>query len=538
MTQTFQLFGEGRVMKKSSLAGLILMIGAGVFARGAAEEPPVEKTHLIVGVDGIPEQMPPRSELASGIALNIFEGLVSWHPRTLEPIPGVAESWEISADGLTYTFKLRKDAAWSDGTPVTADQFREAWLHLLDPETRGYGMEEFSLFVFKGAEEYRAGRAGPEAVAIRAPDERTLQFELVYPLPYALFMLGWQGFQPLPTHVIAEHGERWTDPDSMVGNGPFVIEQWLPGDRAVFRKNDRYWDKESVKLDRVTLLEIADADTAHAMFQAGEIDLSEMIPYDRLAGLLRAPHIQLTRWFATDYYICNMKRSPLDDVRVRKALAVAINRAELIDKALDGLAYPAFGLSPPMPFYPEVIGFEENADRARSLLAEAGYPGGEGFPELTLIYNKGGSRHERIAEQAVRQWADKLGIVVSPKGLPWDEYMQALETSDFDLARHGWWGHYMDPNCFLELYTGGSIRNPAGFENPVYDGLLARASRMPAGEERLVLLREAEELLIRDEMVLMPLYGRMRGTCIDTEVWGGWYGNILYIHPWKYIYRK
>jgi len=524
-------------MKKIYVSILILIIGTSVFAIGKVEEPPEELPHFVIGFDSVPDSVPLTGALGFYLGFALFEGLVTWNPQTLEAVPGVAESWEISGDGLTYTFKLRRNAVWSDGTPVTADQFIDAWLHILDPETQN--REEFSLFVFKGAEEFRTGEAGPEDVAIRALDEHTLQFELVDPVPYALFILGFKDFGPLPTHIIEKYGDQWTDPEVFVGNGPFVVAQWLPGNRAVFRKSDNYWDRDSVRLGRVTILQIEDPDTALDMFQAGEIDMTSMIvPYDQLVDLLSAPYIQLYPLFQTEYYYLNMKSPPLDDVRVRKALTISINRAELIEKALGGLGYPAFGLSPPMPFYPAVIGFEENTEKARSHLSEAGYPQGEGFPEITLIYNDNRQKNIRTAEYIEQQWAENLGIVVNRQGMSWDDYRNAKGTGDFGIARYGWWGHYLDPNCFLELFTGGYEKNPSGFSNSEYDGLLERASRMPAGQERLDLLRKAEEILINDEMVIIPLYYYMYEQCIDTEIWGGWYGNVMHVHPWKWIYRK
>ncbi|UCF97810.1 MAG: peptide ABC transporter substrate-binding protein [Spirochaetaceae bacterium] len=528
-------------MKKFSICVLAVLISINGFSGSTPEDDgaAAELSHFVFNNAVEPESLDPALILAVPahiINLALFEGLVTYDPKTVEAVPGVAESWEISDDGMTYTFKLRSNALWSDGTPITAQQFVESWLRLLDPETAALSAYMMTMVV-EGADQYNLGQSGPEAVQIRALDDHTFQFDLIGPVPYALDMLSHPAFSVHPIHVIEKYGREWIHPDNFVGNGPFLLEEWIPHYKIVVRKSETYWDRDNVGLGKITFLCIEDDNTALNMYLKGQVDWIGYVPGARLEEMKLHDDYHCGLSFITYFYRFNINKVALNDHRVRKALAMSIDRQELVDRVTRGGEIPAFGLTPPLPRYPAVIGFREDLATARSLLAEAGFPGGEGFPRLTLLYNTH-EGHKRIAEYVQQLWSDKLGLEVEIENKEWNAFLASLDTCDFDIARAGWMGTYLDPNTFLDLWTTESEVNSCNWSNPEFDSLIEKAAEMPAGQERLELLRKAEQILISEEMAVLPLYYYTRMNWIDTDVWGGWYENLLDVHPWKAIYKK
>jgi len=495
-----------------------------VFTRNNGAEP--ESLDPAV-IEGVPEH---------NIYMCLFEGLVTYDPKTLDAVPGLAESWTVSDDALTWTFKLRK-SNWSDGVPITAHTVVASWLRFLAPETAAV-YAYLPGMIIKGAEAYNAGEAGPEAVAIRALDDYTFQFELNGPAPYVLGMLPHYAFAVVPMHAIEKYGDQWTRPGNFVGNGPFTLESWVPQDKLVMTKNNAYWDAGAVKLDKVVFYPIDEENTALNMFLQGDIDWIEQVPSARLDEMKLRNDYHNNAAFITYYYEINHTIKPFDDVRVRKALAMAIDRKEIVERVTRGGQFPAYGLTPPLPHYPEVVAFEENFDKARALLAEAGFPGGRGFPNFSILYNTN-EGHKQIAEYVQQKWAEVLGINCTIENQEWATFLDSRQNQQFSVARAGWQGDYVDPNTFLtDLLHSASGNNDGKYNNPKFDALLAKAATMPAGQARLDVLREAEELAIGEDVALIPFYFYARSNWIDTNVWGGWYTNILDVHPYKNIYKK
>ena len=536
-------------MKKLLIILLVLAVAATAFAGGKGEQAPAPekeaaapaKEPVVFHYNNLTEPQSLDPAVVTGVPehriyMALFEGLVAYHPETLAAVPGVAESWEISDDGLTITFKLRKDAIWSDGTPVTAPQFVKSWLRFLDPELAAEYTYMMNM-VIKGAEAYNSGEAGPEAVQIRAPDDYTFQFDLIGPAPYALDMLTHYAFAVHPIHAIEKYGDDWIRPDNIVSNGPFVLEEWTPQDKLVVVKNDKYWDAGAVKLDKIVFYPIEDENTSLNLFLDGQLDWIELVPDARLDEMKLHPTYKVAPAFITYYYIFNTKREPLDDTRVRKALAMAIDRQELVDKVTRGGQFPAFGITPPLAYYPKVVAFKEDVEGAKKLLAEAGFPGGKGFPKFTILYNTS-EGHKRIAEYVQQKWAETLGIQVDIMNQEWGTYLDTRFTGNFDISRAGWQGDYVDPNTFLDMWITDSDLNDGKWSNKEFDDLIFKAARMPAGQERLDALSRAEEIMIGEDMAIMPFYYYTRTNWIDTNKWGGWYKTILDIQPWKDIYKK
>ena len=520
-------------MKRAFIAlGLIAFVAVFGFAGGTQEGASEDLTEFVIGNGAEPESLDPH--LVSGvpehrIMMGIYEGLVIPDPETARAVPGVAESWEVSDDGTVYTFTLREDAVWSDGTPITAQQFVDSWLRILDPDTAApYAW--FPAMFLKGAGAYNAGDADADAVAVRALDDRTFQFETVGPLPYTVDALTHYSFQVVPIHAIEEHGSEWTLPENFVGNGPFTLKEWSPQEQIVLEPNPTYWNADAVALDRVVFLPIDDDNTMFNMYINGEIDWAANVPPGRLEEAQLMDDYQVSPQLSTYYYEFNTQQAPTDDVRVRKALAMAIDRQLLVDTVTRAGQIPAYGIVPDMTGYEANEGFSEDLERAKELLAEAGYPDGTGFPELTVLYNTNDA-HKSIAEFVQQQWAQNLNIDVTLQNQEWGTYLANRRAHSFEVARAGWVGDYQDPNTFLDMFVTGGALNHGEFSNARYDELMAQAAGMPDGPERLAVLKEAEDIFINQEMAIMPFYYYVNQDMIDLSKWDGWYGNVMGWHP-------
>jgi oligopeptide transport system substrate-binding protein len=476
-------------------------------------------------ISGVPEHR---------IYMTLFEGLVSYDPQTCEPVPGVAESWEVDETGTVFTFKLR-DAVWSDGTPITAQTFVDSWLRFLNPETAASYAWMMNMII-KGAGDYNSGKAGSEAVQVRALDDKTFQFETTGPVPYAVGMLAHYAFACHPLHAIEKHGDSWTNVENFVGNGPFILKEWEPQSRLSAVPNPKYWDKENVKLSEVVFLPMEDNNTAMNMYINGELDWSTQVPVDRIEEGRNLQGYHVNEFLGTYYYGFNTKRKPFDDARVRKAFSMAISRTDIVEKITRGGEIPAYGMVPPMPGYTQTAGVKEDIGAAKKLLEEAGYPGGEGI-EFTILYNTD-ERHKKIAEYCQQIWTEQLGAKVELENQEWKTYLNTREQGQFDVTRAGWVGDYLDPNTFLELFVSGSALNGGKFTNEQYDARIEGATKIRDSKKRLATLAEAEDILIKEEMAVMPIYFYSQSNLIDTNKWGGWYENTLDIHPTKNIYRK
>ena len=496
-----------------------------VFVRNNAAEP---QSLDPAAIQGIPEH---------NIYMCLFEGLVTYNPETLGPEPGVAESWECSEDGKTWTFHLRENAVFSDGVPITAQTFVDSWLRFMAPETASQ-YAYLPGMVIEGAWDYNKGEVGPEAVAIRALDDHTFQFDLVGPTPYVLSMLGHYAFGCVPMHAIEKYGSEWIHPENFVGNGAFTLKEWIPQDKMVFVKSETYWDKANVQLDKVIFYPIDDENTSLNMYLQGDIDWIEDVPAARLEEMQLDDTYNCFPTLITYYYVMNQTRPPFDDVRVRKALAMAFDRQLLVDRITRAGEFPAYTLTPDMAGYPADKLFEEDYEEARRLLAEAGYPNGEGFPKSTVIYNTL-ERHKKIAEYIQQQWAENLGIEIAIENQEWNTYIDNKNNQNFDLGRAGWVGDYPDPNTFLQdLLHSEAGNNDGKYNNPEFDALLEKAALMPGGPERFEVMKQAEKIAIGDDMAVIPFYHYTRTNWIDTEKWGGWYCNVQDMHPLKFVYKK
>lgn len=517
-------------MRKFTSIVLALAASATMFAQDLVMNNTAEPQSLDPAkITGVPE---------ARIFFAIFEGLTINDARTGKgTMNGLAENFKVSPDGKTYTFKLRK-ATWSDGTPITAQTVYDSWMRVLDPKT-GSGYAQMVYDKVEGAKAYYDGKGKKEAVGIKVVDPLTFEVTWVGPLPYALDLLAHQAYAIFPMHAIAKFGDAWTKPGNFVGNGPFILKEWLPQDHITVVKNSHYWDARNVNLKSVTFLPIENQATAYDKFIAGGIDWMDGIDNNRIDEIKLRKDYQHGPSSTVEYYIFNVKRKPFDDVRVRKAFAMAIDRKTLCEQILKGGQIPTGGLVPNFGTFQTTQGNTFNPEEAKQLLASSGFPGGKDFPKFEVLYPTN-ANIKKITEWVQQQWKSLLGVDVQLKNLEWAAFLDTIQKShDFNICRAGWAADYPDSTNYLEeLLKTGSGNNSGQYSNPKADAMLEKAARMPAGADRDKALMEVENITITQDQAIAPIYFEVNQDMIDLGRWGGWYENTIGIHPWKTIYKK
>lgn len=472
------------------------------------------------------------------IALSLFEGLCFRHPQTLAPVPGMAERWEKSDDGLVYTFHLR-EASWSDGVAFSSEDFRWSWTRLLDPET-GAKYANF-LYPVRGARAFHQGEnTDPSSLGLSCPDARTFVVELENPVAYFLDLCSFYPLAPVPRRTLEAHGDAWTRPENIVGNGAFVLESWQINRRLRLRKNSKYWDAARVQLEVVDALPGDYINGNFNRYMSGVVDWidADGVPLGIVDALAERDDFHVAPYLNTYFYRFNVEHPPLDDARVRRALYHAVDPVAICEHVTRGGQQPATSLVPPgIPGYAsvELGGFQP--ELARALLAEAGYPRGRGFPVISLLFNTSDS-HKQVAEVLQQQWKDVLGVQIGLENQEWKVFMVSTQRREYDIARGGWIGDYLDPNTFLDLWTSSNANNRTGFSSPAYDALIAEAARVVDGARRMELLRRCESIITQEECIILPIYFYVVTNMYDGGRWGGLEPNLINSIDLKSIYRR
>lgn len=486
-------------------------------------EPAALDPHLVTGV------------LELRLMLALFEGLVRYDPETLEPRPAIAKRWRVSPDGLSYTFFLRDDACWSDGRPISANDFLFSYKRVLSPKLASPCASLFFAPV-KNAVAFANGEIDDfSKVGFSAPNERTLVVKLETPCPYFLSLACHSSWSVVPAHTILKFGKaderttQWTRPENFVGSGPFRLKNWRVAYRIEVEKNPHYHDAENVWLNGIRFDAVGDQFAEERAFRDGQYHVTNTVPPARVPVLRERKDsvLRLDPYFSTAFIRVNCERPPLNDVRVRRALSLALDREMLAERVLNAGETPAYMLVPA-----EEIQRNHEADlrEARRLLAEAGFPNGEGFPEITYLFNT--SDGAQFFAQAIQEmWRKNLGIRVALKNQEYKVYRVSMEQGDYELARSAWSGDFLDPTTFLDLFAGASNMNWTHWENTDYDRLLAEAALERNPQKRTAKLREAEQLLIR-EMPIIPTVHNRNKFLLHPDV-RGWCSNLLDIHPYN-----
>lgn len=516
----------------------VMAMAAVVLGCGGSVQPVDEAAAtdtLIIINDNEPKTLDPHSYAGvpeSRIFWALFEGLVRADPISLEPTPGVAESWDVSEDGTVYTFHLREDARWSNGDPITADDFIYAWRRILTPSL-GAAYASM-LYPMVGAEAYATGEStDPESIGARAIDAKTLEVTLVGPTPYFLGLHLHFTWFPVHRATIEANGafddpsNPWTRAGTMVSNGPYKLTQWDA--RRIIRaeRNEHYWNHDALSLKAVEFLPITEQQTGERMFRVGEGHVMFRPPSTKIE-VYKRENPELLRQasiYAVAFYRFNVQKPPLDNSLVRKALAMTVDREGICSKITRGGEIPATSLVPPDPNgYTSRGTLPYDPEQARALLAEAGYPNGEGFPSIEILYNTL-ELNKDIAEAIQANWQAELNIPVELLNVEWKVYLERAQGGDFEVARAGWYADFLDPVTFLELGQSNNGNNWGKWHNEEFDGLMIAASKEADSTKRFEILQQAEEILL-DDPPFAPIYYYVDPVLVSPHV-QGWHENLL-----------
>ncbi len=597
---------------------LAALAGATAWALSFREEPPADFTFVnpneIKSVD--PAMV--TGQVEGRIIEAVFEGLTMPDPKTLAPVPGVAESWTPSPDGRTYTFHLRKNAKWTNGEPVTAKDFLWSHRRTLDPTTASE--YAYQLWYVKNAKKYTTGEVAPgdrvevelneqatdalpfargrlvkgklisveppftdtpaaegekppdrtyivdvkgtrrtfqpgsgpdgckqvlidfDQVGCKALDDQTYEMTLEAPTPYFLALTTMYPQYAINPRCFERFGfPEWTKPENIVTNGAFRLAERRIRERIRLVKSDNYWDRDNVKLNTVDVLVVESDTTGLNLYLTGHADWIQNVPATIVKQLIAGypDDFHPMPEFILYFYRFNTTRPPLNNRLVRKALALAVNKREIVEGVTRAGEVPARSLVPPVikrypPFedYKSPLTAEFNPEGARRLLAQAGYPGGQGFPKISILFNSD-ETHQKIAELIQRQWKDTLGIDAEPQNQEWNAYQSAERNQEYWVDRAGWIGDYVDPNTFLDMWVTGGGNNRTGWGNPRYDDLIHKAGQQSDPKKRAAMLQDAEAILM-DELPIIPIYFNVDKNMIRPYV-RGLYRNVLDDHPLKWV---
>lgn len=469
--------------------------------------------HLSIGSE--PSDLDPHTVTGLGeakLVQTLFDPLVSFEPGTLAPVPALAERWEISPDGLTYTFHLRADAKWSDGSALTAQDCVDSWKRILTPSL-GADYAYF-LYLLRGAEAFHKGQTADfSTVGAVARDARTLVATLTHPAPYFLQALLNSCWRPVNVRAIAAVGDAyrrgtpWTRPGKLVSSGAFVLKEWTTQQRIVVEKSPTYYDRDRVRLNAVHLYPTDSIDAEERAFRSGQLHITYALPLSKVkpAQQDRNPALRIDRQMETYFFRLNVRKSPLQDARVRRALALAVDRATIADKILPGGRTPAASFVPPLlQGYTPPPGQIHDLAAARQLLAEAGYPDGTGLPPIEILYNN--SEILRLVAEAIQQmWHRDLGIEVRLVNQEYKSVFASRRAGDYQVLLGSWTADYLDATTFLDLWRSDSGNNHTGWSDPAYDALSNRANTIADPAARAAVLAQAEALVLQAAPII-PLY--------------------------------
>lgn len=476
--------------------------------------------------------------------LPLFEGLTRPDPRDARPIPGLAERWDISPDGRRYTFHLRTNAAWSSGKPILAEDIAYSWRRVLEP-TNACQYANLLLPV-RGAEDFLLGRSrDPASVGIRVVAPHRFQVELHSPCAYFLELCAFQTLAAVPREAIERHGDRWILAHPLPSSGPYQLEFWRLNDRIRLRRNDRYWDAANTAIQIIDLLSVTAPNTVFNLYHRGDADIvwdKPLVPTELIPTLSQRTDHHSFPILGSFFLRINVTRKPFDDPRVRQALALAVDKRRITQRITASGEEPADHLVPTVTAnYLRGEGQHHDPDLARQRLADAGFPGGRGFPKFDLLLDSAAGGASRVNERAgielQEMWERELGVRVELRRMEKKAYFVAQRSLDYDLSRSSWIGDYNDPNTFLDLFMSGNGNNRTGWSNARYDQLLRDAACEPDLPTRAKLLRDAETLLVRDEVPVIPLWFEVGFGLYRPEALQGIHPNAVDTHPLNAIRR-
>lgn len=513
----------------------------------SAEEGASESYDLSVCLASEPQTIDPALNSAIDGAImvqHMFEGLVKWTDDgegNAVTAPGQAESWEKVAndDGtVTYTFTLRDGIKWSDGQDVTAGDFEYSWKRLANPETAADYC--YMIDMVKGYAEVADGSADPDTLAVKALDDKTLEVVLTYDCPYFEEIVAFPATFPVRQDKV-EGNDNWTfDVESYVGNGPYKMKEWSHNAYILTEKNEYYYDYENLGPDTIKYTLLDDENAMLAGYKSGELDFIENLPMDEIPNYLASGELNIADYMGT-YYVCfNTEDEIFSDPRIRKAFSLVIDRNYIVENVSQTGEVPADGFVPagvsdaegPSGDDFRTIGgsyysvseedYEKNCEEARALLAEAGYPDGEGFPTVEYLYNTA-DNHKKIGEALQNMWQEQLGVTVTLNNQDWNVFLENRKQGNYQIARNGWIADYNDPCSFLDMWYTGGGNNDAQYSNPDYDAQIDAAKATSDPAERMTAFHAAEDILIGQDSVLAPIYFYTQPYMLKEDIQGMYY---------------
>lgn len=475
-----------------------------------------EEQTLKINLGADPLTLDPQLNSASDgahVINNAYEGLL--REVDGEMVEALAESYTVSEDSLVYTFTLR-DATWSDGQPVTAGDFEFAWKRGADPKTASEYMYIFESANILNAGEIARGQKSIDELGVKAIDDKTLEVTLSVPTDFFTQLCAYPTMMPVRADMVDDEGAWAKNPSKAISNGPYVLSEYKMGDQLVYVKNENYWNAEEVTLEKIVYYMIVDESTAYTKYDAGELDINEFIPTDEMARLnAEDPTFYILPKIGTYYLAYNMNAPVLQDVRVRKALALAVDQEQIVKEVSRGGEIAARGFMPSNVEDHEGKSFAEvagdfgftgkaNVEEAKALLAEAGYPNGEGLGEIELLYNTN-EKNKQIAEAIQEMLKQNLGVSVKLTNQEWAVFQETTNNNQFDhIARRGWIGDYNDPQTMLEIFESANGQNIGRYASETFD-MEMELSKQTTGAERMEHLYKAYDVLMED-LPILPIY--------------------------------
>lgn len=470
-------------------------------------------------VEGVPE---------SNVILNLLEGLVSTDNNG-HVVPGVAASWQQK--GTEWIFTLRDGAKWSDGTPVTAEDFVYSWRRLVDPKTASPYASYAQYAHIANVDEIISGKKSPDTLGVKALDAHRLQVTLSEPVPYLLSMLTHTAMRPVNARVIARWSDKWTQPDHYVGNGAYTLSEWVVNEKIVLKRNPHYWNNAHTVIEQGTFLPIASENSDINRYRAGGIDMTNSVVPPELYGRLKKElggEMRVSPYLCTFYYEINNQRAPFNDARVRSAIKLTLDRDIIAQKIMGQGQIPAYGLTPPFTdgaklTPPAWFGWtqQQRNDEAKKLLAEAGYNAGHPL-QFTLLYNTS-DQNKKQAIAAASMWQKNLGAKVTLQNQEWKTLLTTRHEGQYDVVRATWCSDYNEPSTFLNMLLSNSSTNTAFYRSPAFDAIMAKTLAASDSDARAALYQQAEAQLDKDSAIV-PVYYRVSVRLVKPWV-GGFTGK-------------
>lgn len=502
----------------------------GIFWTGNGGEPRNLDPHTVTG---LPE---------FNIIRALFEGLVSLDPETLKPVPYGTIGWEVNEQSTIFRFQLHPEGRWSNGDPVTAQDYLFSYQRILSPALGSQYASE--LYVLKNARDYHQGKIddfSQVGVRVLAPHVLELELETATPEDYFLRLIAHAIWYPVHPPTILKFGRiderdtRWTRPGNLVSNGPFQLKEWNVNSHVTVVRNPAYRNAKQLGLNEIRFASISNSQTEERLFRTGMLHSTNGVLPSRLDYYRekRNESLRVDPWFGTYYLTMNTRVPPLDDPRVRRALSLAIHRENIVRQIIRGGQQPAYSFVPPgLPGWPSEERFSYDPEQARALLEEAGVSP-EHFPSSIRYLFNTQEVNTAVAEAITQMWHRELQLEIGSTNQEWKVYLDSRRNRNYQILRASWIGDYPDPVTFLGLWTSDSTNNTTGWSNERYDQLLDRAARTLDPKQRYALLAEAEDILI-EEMPVIPLYFLNRTYLLDPHV-QGWTSNLLDRRPWTNI---